>query len=106
MIYYFGVFMGAFGAVYYETICRYYVDGSFWYVLPYAIPSALLVSFGVWSAMQVNSSLLAGMVMWGMGTTTMRLLSTIFILKESPTPGAWAGFCLLVLAQILVKVIK
>src|SRR5512145_2302319 len=96
------VFIGAVAAVGMESMYRVH-GGTFDQILLLTIPLALIVNYGVFRTMQANDSMFTGIIMWSTCTVILRLISTLFIIKEQPHPGAWAGFVLIVLAQFVSK---
>lgn len=93
---------GALSGVAIEAVYRVH-GGTFDQIFPLVVVPALFVTYAVFRVMHNSDSMLAGIVLWTMIVHSLRLLSTVFVLKETPHPGAWAGFGLIVLAQVVSK---
>lgn len=99
---YIWTFIGAMAAITVEFIYRKH-EGSFDQIFMIIMPIALIVTYGVYNAMRLGSSLLAGIIIWSGMTATIRIFVTLFILKEQPTPAVWAAFGCIIAAQFITK---
>ena len=97
------MFFGAMTAVALEALYRTH-DGGFEEIVVPVIPLAVFVTYAVYRTMHTSDSLLAGIVIWSFTVACLRMLTTLLILKEQPHPGAWLGFGLIILAQVVNKV--
>jgi len=97
-----GVLLGGSAAVACETIFRLH-GGTYGQVATLTLVLAGITNYGVFHSMKLGNSLIEGMVIWTTATVGLRLLSTFFILHETPHLGNWIGFTLVVAASLISK---
>ena len=98
MIDYLIVILGATVAIGIESIYRSH-HGTFDQIFILTWLLSILTTYGVFKAQRISPDLLTGMVLWSTTTIIMRLLATLIILKERPSPGSWMAFGLIILAS-------
>lgn len=76
------------------------------HLAPVAAPLAIGVSYGIYKIMNTSPSLLFGMTIFPFATIMLRVVATLFVLREEVSFGTWCAVALLTLAQIVREVVR
>lgn len=87
------------GAVALEYMYRTF-PGTYFSNMWMFMPVQFAISYGIYQLVrQPGLSLIDAFVVWALGTTALRLLVSIVILKDTVTVGTWIALGLLLLAR-------
>jgi len=92
----------ALGAAASVTLCETLFAASPEYVsrLWLFAPLAVLTNWLIFRLVHASPTLLDSLILFSFGTMVLRILSTLFILRQTVTPGAWLGVALILAANV------
>jgi hypothetical protein len=97
-------FISAFLAASLETFFRY-TKVSWISLLPITIIPILFLNYSLFRLLRTSDNIISAFVVFGMCSISLRVLSSVLILKDPVSRGTWAAVAIIIVAQF-VKVLK
>mgnify|MGYP001561241431 FL=1 len=77
------------------------LPGPWWHYLYLWVPISLGISYSIYRLVTIpQTSLLDAFVVWAFSTTFLRVVVTVFLLRDTVKEGTWFALALLVLARV------
>lgn len=93
--------IAAAAAVTTEATCVRLAAGPYWRYLWLWLPLYVAINYPVYRIVTASESLLDALVVFSATTLSLRVLVTLFVLRQRVAPGTWAAVALVLAANVV-----